>query len=126
MTCVGSPGASSGSVLPSGVECTSSPVNCCLSKPSSDRSKFFSASALTFAANRSLSQGEFVSSLSAMQYAERISCVQPTATRHGTEAMPICFAARSRPCPAITPPSSSIRTGIVQPHFCIERTILAT
>ena len=38
----------------------------------------------------------------------------------GTSASPICFAASSRPCPAISRPSGSVSSGLVNPNAWMD------
>jgi hypothetical protein len=51
---------------------------------------------------------------------------QPRATITGTSASAKRCAASTRPCPAMTVPSSPTSTGIVQPHSRMEAAICAT
>ena len=44
----------------------------------------------------------------------------------GTSARPASFAARSRPCPAMMTPCSSIRIGLVKPNSLIEALICSS
>ena len=44
----------------------------------------------------------------------------------GTSAMPIAFAASSRPWPAMIEPSGSIRIGLVKPNSRIEAAICSS
>ena len=64
--------------------------------------------------------------LSASLSARFFPSVNPASTMVGTSARPASFAARSRPCPAMMTPCSSIRIGLVKPNSLIEALICSS
>ena len=122
----GRSGTSSGSVKPSFLS-ASIAASSLSSKPISERSNPSLSKSPISKESISISQPAFNASLlSAMTYALRWFAVRCANSMVGTLSNLSFLAARTRPCPAMMPPVSSISTGLLNPNSFIDAAIWAT